>query len=210
MNFPHPSEAFTNPVQYWSDVLALQIQITRQIYDAASVVNPFLPELDLNGASATKSSPARPTPRRAARQPATGRVTARVATAPRARTTVPTVGKAITPKPKSVAAPKKPSAVRKAKPVAVAKPKAKLDAKITKPVSPPAKNAAVAPVTKLASKAPKAARKVAPKKPAVKAISENPKVATAASATAKPLAAKGKARKTKVSLAPDLPPSKAS
>ncbi|MGI1661220.1 hypothetical protein ACRDNQ_03180 [Palleronia sp. KMU-117] len=65
--FPNPADAFTNPVRYWSDLAVLQIELSRQIYEAACLMNPYLPRVGVGvgwrgpaaGTAAARSMPAR-------------------------------------------------------------------------------------------------------------------------------------------------------
>lgn len=44
MRLPQPTEAFTNPVKYWNEVMALQMEMAAQSWRVACAINPFLPE----------------------------------------------------------------------------------------------------------------------------------------------------------------------
>ncbi len=183
MNLPQPTDAFTNPIQYWSDVIVMQIEISRQVYDAARLVNPFLPDLDFEPSGVVGPAPVRKSPRRAKRKPA-----ARKAVTP-VTTLVP--AKKVSPPAPSVKGEIKP--VAKAKTVE-AKPATQAAAKSVPALArKTATKSKPAPKTVAASAKPKT-----DSKPAVKAAApRKPKSAPARATT----------RKAKVTLAPDLPPS---
>jgi hypothetical protein len=65
---PRLADAFTNPVRYWSDVILFQTEMSRQAYEVACLMNPFLPKIDFAAGVARYSpAPLRPDPRREAR-----------------------------------------------------------------------------------------------------------------------------------------------
>jgi hypothetical protein len=69
---PNLADAFTNPVRYWSDVILFQTEMSRQVYEVACMVNPFLPKIDFSvGMASYTPAPLRPDPRREARVPST-------------------------------------------------------------------------------------------------------------------------------------------
>lgn len=65
---PRLADAFTNPVRYWSDVILFQTEMSRQAYEVACMMNPFLPKIDFAvGVARYTPVPLRPDPRREAR-----------------------------------------------------------------------------------------------------------------------------------------------
>ena len=65
---PSLADAFTNPVRYWSDVILFQTEMSRQVYEVACMMNPFLPRIDISaGVASYTPAPMRPDPRREAR-----------------------------------------------------------------------------------------------------------------------------------------------
>jgi hypothetical protein len=65
---PTLADAFTNPVRYWSDMVLFQTEMSRQVYEVACMMNPFLPRVDVAmGMASYTPAPLRPDPRREAR-----------------------------------------------------------------------------------------------------------------------------------------------
>ena len=62
----NPMDAFADPMKYWSDVIAAQMEIQQRLYDAATEINPLLPKVkfaawfDMAPVKAAPSRPAAP------------------------------------------------------------------------------------------------------------------------------------------------------
>ncbi len=190
---PNPTDAFTNPVRYWTDVLVLQLSISRQVYESASLINPFLPRIDFGASVAGSPAPIRPAPGRAPKRPAALKTDARVAkrAAPKATADASTKS---APNPKTKGRPvTKPAAMKKVAKKAAATPDKEAPKVASNSARNPEVKARVEPAAKPSTKhrtvsAPSAHKPVAAAKP-------------------KSPASRGTTRKTKVTLAPDLPPS---
>ncbi|RZV99107.1 MAG: hypothetical protein EX266_15860, partial [Rhodobacteraceae bacterium] len=65
--FVNPSDALTDPIKYWSDVMTMQFEMSVAFYEAAAQMNPFLQPLHVAApAPRPRAKTAKPAPRRAA------------------------------------------------------------------------------------------------------------------------------------------------
>lgn len=75
MHTPNPTDIVFNPIQYWTDVYKMQIELAEMTLAMVAVANPVLARAVIRGMPGTSDAPASPTTanKSPAKQPSTGR-----------------------------------------------------------------------------------------------------------------------------------------